>query len=733
MKKGSRIEYLRDLESENPKTHVAQEKIRAALTLMDDAREEKNYEVARGHLNDADTAATEVQTAEEEAGKSERDFLIAYQPLTGRRDAVLDSVPPTEWTKKAKAAFVSADTILQGHIDKGEWEEATRALPKMATALADCDKATRQELTSQIAMLKSWPEAKTGGEALEVKLGKLADPLLGTQAYPPLANEIQEATTGWQDVRRHKIEMAKLAAEFTPIARIPGKTDGSSPLKAQWDSFTVAQGKVGDPTTITTTADHDKLAGLRTRYAAAGRALMKAYEAGHAGPPGEPYLKDVAKQLKAENKLLMRQGNKVPDDTAEIATLKQEMNALAEQTGTAAENVATQRAIAEKARQLMALRTADKDPAEVALFRKFKKAEKSLEAALKSVPSAGATQEQAEFKRRMIAFKAKLFGKDDNRVAICGPELEWLVPAADALLLAATNALKLVAANVKAMPQGSGPEKTLKATAARNAIDGADPDILSRLSADEQLDLIAGLRVDGMPSFDISNKIASKNDPKRAAQRKMFHAIKLDEKFMAEDTKKHDAMITALEGIKQELKDARDNWPSLTDEQRVDMLSKVMAAQNTAFGIDPPNGGITTFNDPVSTNNGGYARSDMTRDPPVNGPDKDIIKLNVGKPVFKDFEAAMDLIIHENTHCNQNRLVRALIWTKGADPKYLTKENSDPPWTQARLFAVTYGGGSNQCGSKEDYETYQKQPVEDHAWTAGPRGTQGIMDMLDKD
>jgi hypothetical protein len=282
------------------------------------------------------------------------------------------------------------------------------------------------------------------------------------------------------------------------------------------------------------------------------------------------------------------------------------------------------------------------------------------------------------------------------------------------------------------MAQGSVPEKATKATAALNAISGADPAILSRLSPDEQLDLLGGLRAAGMPAFDINNKNATKADPKRVAQRKMFHAIKLDDKFMAEDDKKHDAMITALEGMKQELKDARENWPSLTDDQRVEMLAKVMEAQNKAFGIDPPSGGIKTYSDANSTNNGGYSRSDMSQDPPVNGTDKDIIKLNTAQPVFKDFEAAMDLIIHENAHCNQNRLVRALIWPKGPDPKYLTKANSDPPWTQARLFGATYGGSSNQCGSKEDYGTYQKQPVEDHAWTAGPRGTQGIMDMLDK-
>jgi hypothetical protein len=460
---------------------------------------------------------------------------------------------------------------------------------------------------------------------------------------------------------------------------------------------------------------------------------MKAYEDGTAGVPAVQYLKDVAKQLQTENKLLVRQGNKVPSDTPEIATLKQEMNALDELSGTPAEDVVTQRAIAAKARQLAALRTAEKDPAEVTLFRRYKKSEVSLEAALKSVPGAGATTEQAEYKRRFEAFKAKLFGKDGDRVAVCGPELDWIVPAAEALLLAATNALKLLATTVKAMPESNGGEKNNKATAARNAIDGADPAILSRLSADEQLDLLDGLRVAGMPAFDIDNKDATKADPKRVAQRKMFHAIKLDDRFMAADNLKHDAMITALEGMKQELKDARENWPSMTDDQRVEMLSKVMAAQNTAFGIDPPNGGIKTFSEPDSTNNGGYSRSDMTQDPPVNGADKDIIKLNVAKPVFKDFEAAMDLIIHENTHCNQNRLVRALKWPKGPDPKYLTKENSDPPWTQARLFAATYGGGSNQCGPKEDYPTYQKQPVEDHAWTAGPRGTQGIMDMLDKD
>ncbi len=733
LKKGSRIEYWRDLENENPKIRAAQDKIRTALALMEKAREEKAYEVARGHMNDADKAATETETAQEEAGKSERDFHIAYQAVSGRRQAVLDSAPPTEWTKKAKAVFLSADTILQAHIGKGEWDQATLALPKVATALGDFDKAARQELTSQIAMLKSWPEAKIEGETLEAKLAKLTDPLLGTQAYPSLANEIREATDGWRDLRTHKIEMAKLAQEFAPIARIPGKDDGGSPLKAEWDSFKTAKTLVGDPTAITTTTDHDKLLGLRSKYAAAGRALMKAYEAGTGGTPGVRYLKEVTAYVAGENGLLLRQGNKVPSDTPQIALLKQEMNTLNAQTGTTAEITAAQRKVGETARQLMALRTATKDPAEVTLFGKYRKAETSLEAALKGVPNAGATPEQVEYKRRYVAFKAKLFGKDEDRVAVCGPELDWIVPAAEALLLAATTALKLLAANVKAMAQGSAPEQTTKATAAQNAIDGADPAILSRLGPDEQLDLLEGLRVAGMPAFDIGNKDASKADPKRTAQRKMFHAIKLDDKFMAADDKKHDAMMTALEGMKQELKDARDNWPSMPDDQRVDMLRRVMDAQNTAFGIDPPSGGITTFSDGASTNNGGYSRSDMTRDPPVNDPDQDIIKLNVAKPVFKDFEAAMDLIIHENMHCNQNRLVRALKWPKGPDPKYLTKDNSDPPWTQARLFAATYGGGANQCGPKEDHPTYKKQPVEDHAWIAGPRGTQGIMDMLDKD
>ncbi len=131
--------------------------------------------VACGHVSDADIAAAKTETAQEEDGRSERDFHVAYQAVPRRRQTVLDSELPTEWTKKAKTNFLTVDTILQIHIGRGEWEQSMLALPKVAMALADGEKAARQEHTSQIAMLKSWPEAKTGGELLEAKRAQLPD------------------------------------------------------------------------------------------------------------------------------------------------------------------------------------------------------------------------------------------------------------------------------------------------------------------------------------------------------------------------------------------------------------------------------------------------------------------------------------------------------------------------------------------------------------------------------
>ena len=727
-----RLEYLSEAESSDEKVKTAQADLAGAMTEMRKAADEKRYADAREHLKTAKGHADTVEKALEEASKSEREFHINYQKIAHRRQPALDSQPPTEWTRKAKADFTKADDDLQKQIESKDWTKAGTALLTVIDKLDAFDGAAKRELESRLDLLDKWPEAQGESATLRGELNKLTPPILGNQAYPALSNAIRAASAGWRDVRTHKVEMDKLAAEFAVIAQIPNAT-AKPVLKPQWDPYIKAKAETPDPAGITDTNNHDKLAGLREVYAKAGRALIGAWESGVAGVPGDvPYWKPVAQELVKRNVIPLRLAFKVPPATPEIVKLQNELRALeSKKNGYPSWKAIAeaQREINERCEKLIALRTAEKDPALVELFANFRKVEKNLKAAADSVPSTGASPEQQEYKRRYDAFMLKLNGKDDDIVAVCGPELQWLIPKAEAALTAATSALKNKGGTIKAMPQGNGGEKDAKAQAAVSAIMTADPMILARLSAEEKLDLLGSLRTDGMPGF---NKDApeTRDDPKRVAMRKLYHAMALEEEFAKEDEKSRKKVIEALKGKKQELKDAKENWPIMTDEQKVALLKMVAEEQCKQFGFTLPSNGIVVANEPGSSDNGSYSPSDLTRNPPIDGPENDRIKINSAKPVFHDFEAALDLIMHENTHRNQNVLCRALRYPTGdKDPKFLTKDNKDPPYTQTRMFNMGNVPGGYVKGA-EDYETYKKQPEEEHAWLAGPRGAHGIMDML---
>jgi len=725
-----RLEYLRDAESSNDKVKAAQGDLTGAMAEMDKAADEKRYGDARKHLGTAKGHADRVEQALEEAGKSERDFMIDYQKIAHRRQPALDSRPPTEWTKKAKADFTKADDELQKHIKNKAWTEAGTALLTVIGKLDAFDSAAKLELESKLDLLDKWPEAEAQSRTLRGELNKLTPPILGNRGYPELSNSIREANAGWRDVRVHKVEMEKLAAEFAVISQIPGPTP-KPVLRPQWVAYDKARVEAPNPTSITSTDNHEKLAGLREAYAKAGRALIKAWESGVAGAPNDDtYWQPVVRELGKRNVIPLRLAYKVPPTTPEIAKLQSELKTLEGlRFGTYKEIAENQRKINERCAELVALRTTQKDPALVELFAKFRKVEKDLKAAAAGVPPAGATPEQQEYKRRYDAFILKLTGKDDDIVAVCGPELQWLTPKAETMLSIATNALKGTNSNVKAMPQGNGGQNQAKAQAAMNAITTADPVILARLSAEEKLDLLDSLRTDGMPDFD-PDIPATKDDPKRVAMRKLYHAMTLEEEFAKEDEKNRKKVIEALKGKKQELKDAKENWSIMTEEQKVALLKIVAEEQCRQIGFTMPSNGIVVANEPGSSDNGSYSPSDLDSNPPADGPESDRIKINSAKPVLHDFEAALDLILHENTHRNQNVLCRALRYPTGAsDPKFLTKDNSDPPYTQTRMFNMGNVRGG-YVGGAEDYETYKKQPEEEHAWHAGPRGAQGIMDML---
>ena len=151
-----------------------------------------------------------------------------------------------------------------------------------------------------------------------------------------------------------------------------------------------------------------------------------------------------------------------------------------------------------------------------------------------------------------------------------------------------------------------------------------------------------------MPESDEANK----DEPQRVAMRKLYEAISLDKKFVEEDDKARRKMIDELVKKKAEIKDAKENWTALTDQQKGEILKVALKAQCAAFGFpEPANPMVIADFSTIGQNeddNGHYSDDD------------DVIRINTAQPVFHDFELAMDLIFHENSHNYQGKLVKRL-------------------------------------------------------------------------
>jgi hypothetical protein len=200
----------------------------------------------------------------------------------------------------------------------------------------------------------------------------------------------------------------------------------------------------------------------------------------------------------------------------------------------------------------------------------------------------------------------------------------------------------------------------------------------------------------------------------RAAQREVYKTLKLDPAFVKEDKKKRKEIIKTLvpdKAAKAEFKDKRKNWSKQTDDQKIAMIRKAVQAQSKILGIPAPE--IVKVNEPpkdgLITN--GYFNPD-------DG--KIYINLNPASSV-NDFEKAIDLAFHENSHNYQNELVKKL--------ENGTLDKNDPAYEQALLFEINEGPQAYVDGA-EDFAVYKKQPLEEHAHQNGPETAKVFMKAI---
>jgi hypothetical protein len=607
------------------------------------------------------------------------------------------------------------------------------------------DAGAVEALRRRIGLFAAWgANAKNEATGLTTELDRLAAGGTGS-SLDALTKRVDEAQAGWRTVREHNVLAARLKNRFECLSTsaVDGRGNNLHPLAAQWTDFAGKEAAMVVP--VSDRAGSGSLAGQRAAYERAAETLLQAWEASSPGP-GTDYYDQISGDLwnaaKGGGFTLWQQASCIPVQSREMERLRGEMDASkAAQEDTARDakqRCGAMRACVEAAAKLIKeRRQANAD--DVRFYAAYRKVKPDLASAKQVSQLAGtaATPEQIQFTTLHAAFVAKLGSSDGDAVQACERQLPALAAAAEDVLRAATETLKLGVTTMKGKLQGTVSQKEDKATEARTIIDGTEPSILRRLTCEEQLDLLEGLRANGQDS-EYAHLEAPYNDGRRKRSDaskdpalvaiydkwiletrpqtlKLYKATSIDPAFAAHEERGREKIMATLSADKKKLQDARDNWSAMTPDQKKEIITLAANAQCQALGFPTPQNGIVIeeFRPPRDEgDNGHYSEKDK------------VIRINTRMPVYDDFELTMDLVFHENSHNRQYRLMQ----------QFKDEPDKIPPEVlmQAKMFSANGSQDVFYSGMTQDndFEAYQGQPMENNAWTNGPRTAQALIDML---
>ncbi len=327
-----------------------------------------------------------------------------------------------------------------------------------------------------------------------------------------------------------------------------------------------------------------------------------------------------------------------------------------------------------------------------ALYARYQKIEaqiKGVQASIGKSPD----KAQLDFLQALDNF-LKEWQKDAPDIQTCATTL---LPALEAKL---TEALKThvdkLTDEVKKMSTPDG---------AKGFITGKEEWEIQSLPPAEQIELLKLFRQD--PN---NNKLPDLNA-------KVLKNMRLDEKFLEFERKKREELYTKLfEKIpKDKLKKARAEWGTISWDEKKEVLQSLANAQCEAFGFNPfPVIKLVDLGGDEQHRKNGELRNDT----------KEII-VNINPcSSANDFEQALDLIAHENSHYYQYQLVDGLI-----DPV-------DPAiQAQVELFRMNIIPWPTNYVTIGQNNAFQKaahlaQPIEAHAHLAGPEIAKEIVARL---
>ncbi|KAA0574754.1 hypothetical protein [Azospirillum sp. Sh1] len=208
------------------------------------------------------------------------------------------------------------------------------------------------------------------------------------------------------------------------------------------------------------------------------------------------------------------------------------------------------------------------------------------------------------------------------------------------------------------------------------------------------------------------NEISSKkmSSEQMKARRKIYKSFSLDQRFAAWDEMKREKLINELKAD-GEILDAREKWKSLTDAERIKILTKVASIQARIYGF---------YEVPIYLRC--FTKSDGTEDKSYHGGydiGREEISINLNdRSTLESFSESINTITHESAHNMQAQLASDFYGNK------LTPD--DERYNQAKIFYANWatGGYVTRYEDPSEYQIildagYKNQPVEVQARKTG--------------
>ena len=251
-------------------------------------------------------------------------------------------------------------------------------------------------------------------------------------------------------------------------------------------------------------------------------------------------------------------------------------------------------------------------------------------------------------------------------------------------------------ANRAPEPEESAEDKKERTKDAIHKLMFAKDEDMQKMSPEEKVKYVQDLLANGAPTPTV-----------RAIQTRLYNNTDVTPEQKAADDARSDQVAADLAGD-QDLQHARANWDTLSDADKVAALKKVVDAQSKAMGIPAPeivvDNGMKEGDDTAS---GVYSHQDgklhLNMDPDSN---------------TADFQKALSITAHENTHHYQDVMMQRL--------KDGTLNPGDPEYAQAKLFAAN-NGPNGYIEPHEGIANYKNQPLERHAWGNGDKTAEKIV------